>query len=65
MDNDQLTGATFLIGLAVLIPAYWIIFRKTGLSPILSLLLIIPGIGWLVATAVLAFAKWPKGARQS
>lgn len=65
MDNDQINGVAFLISVVVLLPAYWIIFRKAGFSPVLSLLLIVPGLGWLIATAILAFAKWPSGAQQS
>lgn len=65
MDSDQLNGVVFLISVVVLLPAFWIIFRKAGFSPVLSLFLILPGIGWLIATAILTFAKWPKGSRQS
>lgn len=65
MDHDQFNGLVFFVSVVVLLPAYWIMFRKTGMSPVLSLLLIIPGLGWLIATAILAFAKWPREARQS
>lgn len=63
MDHDQINGVVFLIGVVVLLPAFWIIFRKAGFSPVLSLFLILPGIGWLIATAILAFAKWPRSAQ--
>jgi hypothetical protein len=41
-----------------LIPA-WRIFRRAGLDPWISLTVLIPGIGPLIALAVLAFADWP------
>jgi hypothetical protein len=58
-DHDQLRGLLFLISLVVMIPAYRIIFRKAGFSPLLAWLLVIPGFGWLTASGILAFANWP------
>jgi hypothetical protein len=45
-----------------LVPLYlfWRVFDKTGMSPWLSLMVLVPG-GYLVALAVLAFATWPVG----
>ncbi len=48
------------ISLLVLIPL-WRLFDRAGLSPLWSLLVLIPGIGLLIAPAILAFASWPKG----
>ena len=37
----------------------WIILRKAGFPPALSLLLLVPLLGWLGLTIVLAFVEWP------
>jgi len=37
----------------------WVILRKAGFVPALSLLLIVPFFGWLGLTIVLAFVEWP------
>jgi hypothetical protein len=37
----------------------WLILRKAGFIPALSLLLIVPLLGWLCLTIVLAFVEWP------
>ena len=43
---------------AVWVVPFWFIFRKTGLPPALSLLMIIP-IANFVMLYVLAFGEWP------
>ena len=53
-----LFGLFFLLFLAILIVPFWFAFKKAGLSPFLSLLVLIPGIGLLVTLYVLAFARW-------
>ena len=35
------------------------IFRRTGLSPYLALLVFLPVVGLVVVVAVLALARWP------
>ena len=47
-----------LLVYALIIVPLWVAFKKAGLSPWLSLLVLIPGIGLLVALYVLAFARW-------
>ena len=52
-----------LIGLVIyslilVVPA-WRIFQRAGFAPALSLLVFIPGLGALIATLILAFARWP------
>lgn len=47
-----------ILALLLVYPA-WRIFERTGLSPALGLLVLIPGFGGLIALAVLAFAEWP------
>lgn len=37
----------------------WVIFKKTGMPPALSLLCFVPGIGILICILILAFADWP------
>lgn len=48
-----------LIFLVLLIVPLWRICGRAGFSPALSLLLIIPVLGFLIVAAVLGFAQWP------
>ena len=48
----------FFITLLILFPC-WKIFRRVGLNPAFSLVVVIPGLGWLIAAAIVAFSKWP------
>jgi hypothetical protein len=48
----------FVVGILLFVLPYWLIFRKAGFAPALSLLMLIP----LVNVALLfylAFAEWP------
>jgi hypothetical protein len=47
-----------IIATLVIIPA-WRILRKAGFMPPLSLLLIVPLLGWFGVMIVLAFVPWP------
>jgi hypothetical protein len=47
-----------LIGIAVVVIPSWVICKKAGFSPWLSLLCVIPTVGLLVMLYVLAFADW-------
>ena len=47
----------FLVGLIVVLP-YWIICKKAGLSPWLSLIMFIP-LGAFILPFILAFKPWP------
>ena len=47
-----------IIATLVIIPA-WRILRKAGFIPALSLVLIVPLLGWFCVTIVLAFVPWP------
>lgn len=38
---------------------FWRIFTKTGQSGAMSLLGLIPGVGWLILLCILAFSTWP------
>ena len=46
-----------LVGLAIVIVPLWMICKKAGFSPWLSLLILIP-LGGLILLYVLAFADW-------
>jgi hypothetical protein len=45
-------------GLVMGVPA-WVIFRRAGLKPAMSLIVLIPVIGPLFALVLLAFTPWP------
>ena len=47
----------------LVLPPLWRIFRRTGLGGAWSLCLLIPILGPLVVTLVLAFAQWPAAVR--
>jgi len=48
---------TIFISVLLLFPI-WKIFNRAGLNPYLSLTLLIPGFGFLIATIILAASKW-------
>ncbi len=57
-----MSGAFLLFGLfffALTVAAYYVIIKKTGYNPWLSLLLLIPGFGGLVILLMLIFTEWP------
>ncbi len=71
MDPNQITQMTnaiagmmgffMLFGLAIIafaIYLFWRIFTKAGLSGPLSLLILVPAIGWIIVTCILAFSDW-------
>jgi hypothetical protein len=45
--------------LAFQIYLFWRIFSKAGYSGAMSLLILIPGIGAIIALCILAFGNWP------
>jgi len=47
-----------IVGLMILIPLYFI-YKKTGLNPLFSLLIFIPGFGLLLIFLQLALFPWP------
>jgi hypothetical protein len=46
-----------LVGAAIMIIPFWVIFKKAGMSPFLSLLMLLPLVG-IVMLYVLAFSQW-------
>lgn len=47
-----------LAALIVIFPC-WKIFQRVGLNPAFSLFIFVPGLGWWIAGAILAFSEWP------
>jgi uncharacterized membrane protein YhaH (DUF805 family) len=71
MDQNQMNhmagaiagmmGFFMLFGLAIVafgIFLFWRIFTKAGLSGPLSLLVLVPAVGWVIVLCILAFAEW-------
>jgi uncharacterized membrane protein YhaH (DUF805 family) len=48
----------FLAFAAFAIFLFWRIFTKAGLSGPLSLLILVPGVGWIIVVCILAFSEW-------
>jgi hypothetical protein len=46
------------VAVLLLIPA-WRIFRRAGFAPATALVVLVPYVGPLIATGILAFAEWP------
>jgi hypothetical protein len=66
MDQTQLHGLEgmmgmlplfILIGVAIVIIPYWMIWKKAGFSPWFSLLTLVPLVN-IIALYVLAFSRW-------
>ena len=49
---------TIILAVLLLYPA-WRVFARTGFSPAIALVVLVPGVGVLLALGVLAFAEWP------
>lgn len=50
-------AVAFIIPLVVVLPPFWIIFKKAGFQPILSVLILVPLVN-LVMLYVVAFSEW-------
>ena len=48
-----------VIAIAISIAIYYVIIKKTGYNPWLSLLVLIPGLGQLIILIMLVFTEWP------
>jgi hypothetical protein len=53
-----LVGGILFTAVIFLYPG-WRIFRQAGFPPALSLVVLIPGFGVLIAIVILAFVPWP------
>jgi NADH:ubiquinone oxidoreductase subunit 3 (subunit A) len=47
----------------VVLPPFWVIFKKTGFQPILSVLMLVPLVN-LVLIYIVAFSEWKTGPTQ-
>jgi hypothetical protein len=47
-----------IVSAVLLLYPTWRIFGKAGLSPALSLIVLIPGLGVLICALILALTKW-------
>lgn len=52
-------GIGGLVVLILVVVPLWRICGRAGFNPALSLLAIIPVLGFLIVAAILAFAEWP------
>ena len=52
-----IAGLFFIVVLIAIIPPYWMIFKKAGFSPWLSLLMYIPLVN-IVVLYVVGFSNW-------
>ncbi len=57
-EQTGAVGGYFFTALVLIVPM-WRIFRRAGFHPPLSLLIFIPGFGFLVAVLLLALRRWP------
>ena len=48
---------TLFVAILLLFPL-WKIYTRAGLNPYLSLTLLIPGLGFVIACIILAVSKW-------
>ena len=51
-------GTELLVAVVLVVPA-WRIFSRAGFSGFWALLMFIPFVGYLLATLMLAFRRWP------
>jgi hypothetical protein len=52
-----LIAVATVVLLPILIIPYWMIFKKAGFAPALSLLMVIPGVK-LIVVYIIAFSDW-------
>jgi hypothetical protein len=58
MDQAELQPLNFVLSAVLLVPPLWRICTRAGFSPALSLIAIVPGVGFLVLSGILAFGNW-------
>ena len=51
-------GRLFALQILAVIPL-WRVFARAGLAAPLSLLVLTPGIGWVIVGLILALSRWP------
>ena len=57
--DDQTFNPGFIVPALVALPPLWRVFSRAGLSPALSLLVLVPVLGWAIVGLVLALSDWP------
>lgn len=58
MDAARMfVGIVFVVILLIVLPPYWVIFKKAGFSPWISLLMLVPLVN-IIALYVVAFSQW-------
>ncbi|MCL4183505.1 MAG: hypothetical protein KJ011_08670 [Burkholderiaceae bacterium] len=55
--DESIVGVVLMA--LLLLPPMWQITRRTGLPPYISLVVLVPFLGFLIWALVLAFAPWP------
>lgn len=48
-----------LFGIVLFVIPLWRICRRAGFPPALSLIAVVPLLGFLIVAGILAFAEWP------
>ena len=61
MEQQAQAASGYFVTVLLLIVPVWRIFRRAGFHPALSLVMLIPGVGILIAALLLAFRPWPAG----
>ena len=56
-EIEEILIETIFLAVFILFPV-WKIYKRAGLNPYLSLTLLIPAFGFLIATVILAVSKW-------
>ena len=57
-DFDLSRDLALLVTWSLIIPG-WFVFKKAGMTPFWTLLLVLPGIGLYAVMALLAYRRWP------
>ena len=58
--DEQSVDPTVVIVLSVLVLIpLWRVFSRAGLAPALSLLVLVPVLGWAIVGLILALSDWP------
>jgi len=58
-NNSQWDLVIYIVMSLIFVVPVWMIFKKAGKNPALSLFIFVPGVGMLIAGVLLAFSRWP------
>jgi len=59
MDSGGGQLITWIIVTVITVVPFWRVMTRVGIAPALSLLLLIPGVGFLAVLFVIAYSDWP------